>query len=117
MFYLYSLQFNCTEVCPPHKNHHVESDDINDEGLIVCADINHPMVKARMMANREYVTQYIFITHKLQFCINNILILKNIVHYTGVKTIMNKIIKNRIWKQANFCNFDFYKNIFNIDSL
>ena len=60
LFDIYSLQFNCTAVCPPDKNHHVESNDINDEGLIVCANSNHPMVQARMMADKEYVTQYIF---------------------------------------------------------
>ena len=46
-------QFNCTAVCPPDKNYHVESNDINDEGLIVCADGNHPMVQARMLADRD----------------------------------------------------------------
>ncbi|XP_063410960.1 epidermal growth factor receptor-like isoform X3 [Mytilus trossulus] len=46
-------RFNCTEKCPEDKSHHVESEDVNDEGLIVCAGASHPRVQARLNADRD----------------------------------------------------------------
>ncbi|CAG2246712.1 EGFR [Mytilus edulis] len=45
-------RFNCTKTCPDAKKYHVESDDFNDEGLIVCASASHPKVQTRFKADK-----------------------------------------------------------------
>lgn len=45
-------RFTCTKKCPDDKKYHVESNDPNDEGLIVCAGASHPKVQARFTEDK-----------------------------------------------------------------